>query len=179
MAAERIVRAPSVGSTSPQRTGIFENLETATTGVLAPPGFGPATPLLVASGSLAIVAADEAGDFFPMWRLRSSNTVHMLRIDFEDLGTAPTIDLGLYSAGIFTAVDADLFTSVALAAAADSTGVSFCDFGSYGVPFDPSQRIWEALDLAADPGLLYDFGPTIVADVTTATANLSVTMFYS
>lgn len=95
---------------------------------------------------------------------KSTDAIIDMRIFYDDLGTAGTLDIGLAYAGSAndgTEIDDNLFADaldVATAAVVAGTQIAYGE-GSSGLATDVSlfgKRLWQAAGLSSDPGGLFD-----------------------
>ena len=173
--AVRIIRAPAVGSTSPQRISAYEGVESEVTGTLVNSGRGTGSHLLAASTSVALLGSDDLDDLFPLFKVRSHWTIHALKFAWTAM-TAGDLDVGLFPDGSVTEADKDLWTPTAIDVAAQGEAVA--PFTSYGASHDMSQMLWEALNLPSDPQVAYDLCVSIQTDIT-GSGTFACNIFYS
>lgn len=118
-------------------------------------------------GTLEAGNGDSIGSTYRLVRVRSNARISAVVLLNDALGVGAAADVGIYRTADDggAVVDADLFASAAAVADASAGTDVTHESGVFGVE-DVEQPLWQALGLAADPGVDYD----IVATLTAATA---------
>jgi hypothetical protein len=124
-----------------------------------------------AQGMVAVANGDSIASVYRMFRIRSSDNVHALRLWCSAI-TSAAADVGLYdidSVNAGAVVDVDFFASAqSLASALSATDIAFEAGAAGGLLTNAEKRIWEALGLTADPLKEYDVALTLTAAATAA-----------
>lgn len=127
--------------------------------------------LRASQGMVAVANGDSIGSTYRLFRLRSSDSVHALRLYCSAI-TSAAADVGLYDIDTVNAgavVDVDFFASAqSIASALAGTDISFEAGAAGGLLTNAEKRIWEALGLTADPFKEYDVTLTLTAAATAA-----------
>jgi len=122
-------------------------------------------------GIAAVANGDSIGSTYRLFRLRSSDSVHALRLYCSAI-TSAAADFGLYdidSVNAGAVVDADFFASAqSIASALPGSNITFEAGAAGGLLTNAEKRIWEALGLSADPFKEYDVVMTLTAAATAA-----------
>jgi len=120
-------------------------------------------PICEAIGTLESVNGNSIGSVYILCHGIPSNArIVEVILDSDNIGTTTAADIGLYDQE-GTVVDADFFASaVNLAGGAVSNSRVTHESGVFEIA-DVEKELWDALGLAADPGLLYDVCLTLTA----------------
>jgi hypothetical protein len=119
-----------------------------------------------------ITSGNSVGSTYRLFRIKSSDRVSLIRLYSPDIGTAGTLDIGLYDKNDVNSgavVDADFFASAVVtnAGALNGSDLTFEAAAAGGLIANAEKRIWECLGLSADPFKEYD----VVATLATADAD--------
>ena len=143
---------------------------TATPRVLNQANFA-AGNLRASQGIAAVANGDSIGSTYRLFRLRSSDSVHAMRVYCTAI-TSAAADIGLYDIDTVNAgavVDVDFFASAqSIATALSGTDVTFEAGAAGGLITNAEKRVWEGLGLTADPFKEYDVALTLTAAATAA-----------
>lgn len=117
--------------------------------------------LRYAVGTLETVATDDIASIYRMFSVPSNAVMASLRIYSDDIGSsAAAADIGIYrtTEDGGAVVDADVFASAVVLNAGALNGVDILNESAvtaWGLE-DAEKKLWEAVGLSADPGVLYD-----------------------
>lgn len=130
-----------------------------------------------------ITSGNSVGSTYRLFRIKSSDRVEMLRIYSPDIGTAGTLDIGLYDKSDVNSgavVDADFFASAVVtnAGALNGTDLTFEAAAAGGLIANAEKRIWESLGLTADPFKEYDVTATLATADADGTGTCLLRMSY-
>ena len=108
---------------------------------------------------MTVGAADTTGSTYRLCRIRSSSRISSISIINAAMAGTTAVSVGLYQINTGPVVSVALFGSaISLAAASTAVGTPVAlPLAQFG------QRVWEALGLAADPGVEYDIVITTTA----------------
>jgi hypothetical protein len=110
-----------------------------------------------AVGTVEVAAADDNDSVYRLVRVSSSVRPHSLRLLSDAITAGTAFHVGLYNTleNGGTEVDADFFAASLDLSAGNTVPVEVLFANLYGVE-DIEKRLWEALDLTADPFKEYD-----------------------
>lgn len=113
-----------------------------------------------------ITSGNSVGSTYRLFRIKSSDRVSLIRLYTPDIGTAGTLDIGLYdinSVNSGAVVDADFFASAVVtnAGALNGSDVTFEAAAAGGLIANAEKTVWECLGLTADPFKEYDVTLTL------------------
>jgi hypothetical protein len=117
----------------------------------------------VAKGLITITSGDSATSKYLVCPIPSNAIIHSVKLSCPDIGTTTTADVGLYKSTLDggAVVDADFF-SAAVSLKDGALAKSEVVNGNVLTVANMEKRIWEALGLSVDPGLMYDVVLTLV-----------------
>lgn len=117
-----------------------------------------------ASGLVTAVNGDSIGSKYLFCSIPSNALVNSVLVSCPDIGTTGAMDLGLYksTADGGAVVDADFFKA-AIDTHSGALTKSEVVYGNVITVANAEKRVWEALGLSADPGLVYDVVGTLTA----------------
>lgn len=129
-------------------------------------------------GRVSIANGDSIASIYRACTIPSNAVVVSAMITAPDIGTTTAADFGLYKVTKDGAavVDADFFTAAVVLNAGAITK-SEKAFGNVITVANTEKRVWEALGLAADPGIDYDVCLTLTA-AADAAGDVMVEVFY-
>jgi hypothetical protein len=128
--------------------------------------------VLSSVGNVALANGDSIASIYRMVRIKSGCRINSLSLVCDAI-TSGAADIGLYQTAAKggAVVDADFFTAAQSIATA-TQGIQFAH-GNVLKAGSIALRVWEALGLAADPGIEYDVALTLTA-ATTAAGNAAL-----
>lgn len=117
-------------------------------------------------GLLEVSTAEDAADILRFCAVKSNAAIREVNLYCDAISTAGAMDVGVYrtTADGGTVVDADFFASAQVVTSALTRSNVAHESGVYGID-DLDKPLWEALGLAADPGVWYDIAGTITTDM--------------
>lgn len=130
-----------------------------------------------------ITSGNSVGSTWRLFRIKSSDRVEIIRLYSPDIGTAGTLDIGLYDKSDVNSgavVDADFFASAVdmHSGALNGTDLTFEAAAAGGLIANAEKRIWEALGLSADPFKEYDVTVTLATADADGTGTALLRMSY-